>query len=351
MLKILLFPFAILYDVVTRLRNYMYDRGLKPSIGFDLPVIGVGNLAVGGTGKTPMIEYLVRLLYGSYQVATLSRGYGRNTKGFVLASSEENASTIGDEPYQYFRKFQSRITVAVGEERALAIPLLLQEQENVDVILLDDSFQHRRVRPSLHILLTDFNRPFYEDLLLPAGRLRESAGGAARADLIVVTKCPTDVAEESLIRIEHNIRQIADKPVFFTAIAYGNPVAFGNATEICGPDVILMTGIANTVPLVNYVKAHFRLIDHMEFPDHYQYKQEDFEKLLQRVKSEKFSVLTTEKDMVKIDVDEFRELNRQISFFYIPITVQFLKDDIEFDEVVLNHVRERLEKKNAETER
>lgn len=349
MLKILLYPFSVLYDVVTRLRNYLYDRGLKPSVGFDVPVISVGNLAVGGTGKTPMIEYLIRLLSQDYQVATLSRGYGRKTKGFVLAGYSDNADTIGDEPCQYLRKFGSRITVAVGEERALAIPSLLQEKD-LDVILLDDAFQHRRVRPSLQILLTDYNRPFYRDLLLPSGRLRESAAGAARADLVVVTKCPADVSEDAIMRAEKQVREIADKPVFFSKISYGTPVSFEQTVSQVGEAVLLVTGLANANPLVDHVRNHYSMVDHIEFPDHHHYTRHDIESIIRKAAAGNCSVLTTEKDMVKIDVHDFRELIRQTPFFYLPITVQFLKHEEEFDEIILHHVRS-LDKKSSESDR
>ena len=168
-LRVLLFPFAIIYNVITSLRNRLYDQGVKPSIKFELPVIGVGNLTAGGTGKTPLTEYLIRLLARNYKVATLSRGYGRRTKGFRIAQPTDSAATVGDEPFQFFVKFGDRVKVAVGEERALAIASLLQQYPRTEVILLDDAFQHRRVIPSLNILLTDYHRPFYEDLLLPAG--------------------------------------------------------------------------------------------------------------------------------------------------------------------------------------
>jgi tetraacyldisaccharide 4'-kinase len=345
MLKILLFPFSLLYDAVTRLRNHLYDRGLKPSIQFDLPVIGIGNLTVGGTGKTPMVEYLIRLLSTDFRVGILSRGYGRKTKGYRFAHGNETAQTIGDEPFQYAKKFRSKITVAVGEERALAIPLMLQENESLEVILLDDSFQHRRVRPSLNLLLTDYNRLFYKDLLLPAGRLRESAAGADRADLIVVTKCPPDIADDELIEIETHIRSTAEKPVFFASISYSNPIPFELTNSPCGNDVILVTGIASANPLVEYIRRNYTLIEHLGFGDHYNYSLNDVRQMVEKAQKANASIITTEKDMVKIDTPEFHEIIQNQQFFYIPIAVQFLKGESEFDEVILNHVRNGLDKK------
>jgi tetraacyldisaccharide 4'-kinase len=328
----------------------LYDRGLKPSVSFNIPVVCVGNLTVGGTGKTPMIEYLIRLLSPAYKIATLSRGYGRATKGFFIASSKDNALTLGDEPYQFFRKFHDRVTVAVGEERALAIPLILQGTEDVEVVLLDDAYQHRRVRPSFNILLTDYNRPFYMDLLLPAGRLRESKMGASRADLVVVTKCPRDTSDDTMMEIEKDIRQIAAKPIFFTAIGYSNPLPFPLTQGACKPEVILLTGIADAQPLVNYVKKNFTLKKHIEYPDHHRYTASELEDLAaQAAELGNVSIVTTEKDMVKIDTREFERHLKHLSLFYIPITVQFLKNETDFDEIILNHVKNVVDKNNRES--
>jgi tetraacyldisaccharide 4'-kinase len=340
MLKFVLYPFAILYDGITRFRNHLYNKGLKPSVAFDIPVISVGNLTVGGTGKTPMIEYLIRLLSPQYTVATLSRGYGRSSKGFIIADDQSDASLIGDEPYQLFKKFKS-VTVAVGEERALAIPLMLQENENLQVILLDDAFQHRRVRPSLQILLTDFNRLFFNDCVLPAGRLRESKTGAARADVIVVTKCPFTLSAEERQHLQIKIRSIADKPVFFTAIGYEKPIAFPGTRTPIGKEVILVTGIANATPLKAHVEKHFSVRNHLEFPDHHVYTAEDLRRILEKSGPD-VSVITTEKDMAKLDVPAFAEYLNQSPFFYLPITVQFLNNSSDFDRLIRHHIEAQL---------
>lgn len=339
-LKTLLFPFAVIYGWITDLRNTLYERGVKPSVKFSIPVISVGNLTVGGTGKTPMIEHLVRLLSPSFQTATLSRGYGRKTKGFRLATDADSAETIGDEPCQYFRKFGDRIKVAVGEERALAIPMILQEVSELQVVLLDDAFQHRRVKPSFNILLSDYTRPFYEDLLLPAGRLRESRNHASRADVVVVTKCPPEIGAEECLRIEHSIREYADKPVFFTTISYGAPTPFGDSTAAPGTKVVLITGIANPAPLVRYVSHNYELVEHIAFRDHHSFEAADVRRIAaEAAKHPGCSVLTTEKDMVKLE-PLVRELAPGgVSFFYLPITVQFLKEQREFDDMIVNHIR------------
>lgn len=339
-LKTLLFPFAVLYGWIMDLRNTLYDRGIKPSVRFDLPVISVGNLTVGGTGKTPMVEYLVRLLTPDFRTATLSRGYGRKTRGFRLAASPDTAETIGDEPCQYFRKFGSRVPVAVGEERALAIPLMIQELPDLEVILLDDAFQHRRVKPSFNILLCDYTRPFYKDLVMPAGRLRESKHNASRADVLVVTKCPPQIADDELMQIARSLRKLVAKPVFFSFVSYGSPVPFERTGISFTDEVILVTGIGNPEPLVRHVSANFKLIRHFTFPDHHFYKPSDLNDILSDVKrNPRCSVLTTEKDMVKLESPALGALTEQIPLFYLPITVQFLREGREFDEMILSHVR------------
>ncbi|RAW01324.1 tetraacyldisaccharide 4'-kinase [Pseudochryseolinea flava] len=341
MLRVLLFPFALLFDLITRIRNYAYDRGLKPAVRFDIPVICVGNLAVGGTGKTPMIEHLIRMLRPQHRIATLSRGYGRNTKGFRLASSADNASTLGDEPFQMYLKFGDQVSVAVGEDRAFAIPHIIQAQEEAPtVVLLDDAFQHRRVVPKFSIILTDFTKPFYNDYVLPAGRLREAARGARRADAIVITKCPSDLTEETMIEMEHEVRRYADKPVFFTKIHYGEVVPFaGGIGKSINPDVILVTGIANAQPMKQYVQQQYRLIEHVERPDHYDYNTKDFEELESLLKKHpKASILTTEKDMVKLRSASFSGKNTQLPMFYLPIETEFIKNGEDFDAMIMNAV-------------
>jgi tetraacyldisaccharide 4'-kinase len=339
-LRILLFPFAVLYNLVTSLRNRFYDQGLRPSVKFELPVIGVGNLTVGGTGKTPLIEYLIRLLARTYQVATLSRGYGRNTKGFRMAELTDSAATIGDEPFQFHVKFGDRVKVTVGEERALAIANILQLAPRTEVILLDDAFQHRRVTPSLNILLTDYHRPFYEDFLLPAGRLRESRSGADRADIVIVTKCPKDITDEQMIDIEKSVREFVEKPVFFTRIRYGNPTPFGRANQRIGDQIALLSGISNPRPLEHHVAKNFKLKTHFNYSDHHPYRAADLERLLRFVEQNPgASILTTEKDKVKLTAPEFESFIRQLPIFYLPIEVEFLKNGQDFDEMVLNSIR------------
>jgi tetraacyldisaccharide 4'-kinase len=338
LLRILLLPFALLYRVLTGLRNYAYDRGLRPVASFDVPVITVGNLTVGGTGKTPMIEHLIRLLQSAHRVATLSRGYGRETRGFRLAGPGDTARTLGDEPAQFYRKFGALATVAVGEDRAFAIPNILQEREDTAVVLLDDAYQHRRVKPAFTILLSDYNRPFYTDLLLPAGRLRESRGGAARADVVVITKCPPEIQEEECIEIEKQVRRYAQTPVFFTTVRYGAPTPFGEHRQTTpAAEVILLTGIAQAGPLKKYVASDYTIVAHLAFADHHAYATTDLDTLRRLARQHPHaSILTTEKDMVKLVDVQLAEARAGLPFFFLPIEVEFIKNGEDFDAMIQN---------------
>ncbi len=333
LLRVILFPFAVLYDIVMRIRNRLYDLSLKPSVSFEVPIISVGNLTIGGTGKTPMVEHLIRSLGKQANVATLSRGYGRRTKGMRIANSHDDASTIGDEPFQLYNKFSHIVLVAVGEDRVMAVTHLVDQFPKIDLILMDDAFQHRRVKPSLEILLTDYHRPFYNDYLLPAGRLRESKVGAERADAVVVTKCPAEISDDEMMEIEQSIRKFADKPIFFAGIRYSNPIPFGNHSFDLQDTIILVTGIANSETLKNYLATRFNLVKHFDFPDHHHYTQSDLQKIKSLV-SPSTSIITTEKDMVKLDGEEFKQSIIGLPFFYLPIEMNFIKNGEDFDALV-----------------
>ncbi|MEJ7645658.1 MAG: tetraacyldisaccharide 4'-kinase [Chryseolinea sp.] len=339
-LRILLYPFAVLYHLITSIRNTLYDQGRKASVRFDLPVLSVGNLAVGGTGKTPMIEYLIRLLCNEYEVATLSRGYGRQTKGFHIADPSDNAKTLGDEPFQFYVKYGDRVTVAVGEERAFAIPNILQKVRKTEIILLDDAYQHRSVRPSLNILLTEYYRPFYNDFLLPAGRLRESKENARRADLVLVTKCPEELSDEDMIEIEKELRKYADKPVFFTHIRYGSPVAYSRQDKVMKDNVIVVSGISNPRPFITHARQNFKVIKELTFKDHHDFTVADLEKFVRyQQQYPNVSLLTTEKDKAKLGSAELSAYTSQLSLFYIPIEFFFNRNGRDFDEIVLNSIK------------
>lgn len=341
-LRFLLFPFAVLYDGITALRNMLYDRNYKPSTRFDIPVISVGNLAVGGTGKTPMVEYLIRLLKPEYKIATLSRGYGRKTKGFRIAGATDTAATVGDEPFQIYKKFTPDVQVVVGEERAYAIPMLLQEFEDTRTVIMDDAYQHRSVVPGLSILLTEYSHPFFHDYVLPAGRLRESKSGAKRADAIVVTKCPSHLSDDEAMEFERNIRQYSDKPVFFSKIRYGEPVCFGKPGSKFSSHVILLTAIANPHILEGYVRKNFLLEKHFSFRDHYAFTEGDLhevETMANKYPDGMVCILTTEKDKVKLARTELQLYLSRLPFFYLPIETEFIRNGKDFDMLVLSFLK------------
>lgn len=330
MRRFLLLPFSLLFDLLTRARNWLYDRGWKKQVRFDVPVISVGNLTVGGTGKTPMVEYLVRLLSPGKRIAIISRGYGRTTKGFRRCSALDNAATVGDEPFQYYIKFKD-IAVAVGEDRENAIRQMLTEIPDLDVILLDDAFQHRRVRPSFSILLTNYQRLFFKDNLMPAGRLREFPKGASRADVVVVTKCPEHITREEMSGITDQIHRFAHREVFFSVIRYQDPVPFYPQSSIRGV-VALITGVANAGPFADYVCGKWEVVKQIAFPDHYQYSEKDV-KRFQALRSAypDVSFITTEKDMVKL-----KDLvGADLPFFYVPIEMHVISDQKKFDHLIL----------------
>lgn len=333
--QVILFPFAILYNWITRFRNHLYNIGYKPSFDFEVNVICVGNLSVGGTGKSPMVNFLTDVLGKDHHVATLSRGYGRKSQGFRLASSEDGPKDIGDEPLMFYQRSSGQMPVAVSEDRVYAIPAMLMEVPETQVIILDDGFQHRTVNPGLSILLTRFDRPFYKDHLLPAGRLREGRVGANRADIIVVTKCPGQLSASEEEPIRSAIRKYSQASVFFTHVEYGEKVAFqnpGGSTQ----DFIAVSGIAHNEDFIKYCQDNFSIRQSFTFPDHHSYTQRDVDQLCEHLK-EDAGLLTTEKDWVKLQ--KFTDL-QGYSCFYVPIAIRFLKDETLFIEEVQNSLKE-----------
>ncbi|AHM62516.1 tetraacyldisaccharide 4''-kinase [Flammeovirgaceae bacterium 311] len=347
-----LYPLSILYDGITRSRNLLYERGWFNSYGFDRLLISVGNLSVGGTGKTPMVEYLVRLLLPHYPLATLSRGYGRSTKGFRLATPLDTALTLGDEPYQYYRKWEGSLPVAVGEDRALAINYLLKERPELEIILLDDAYQHRRVRPHFNILLTTFQQPFWRDHLLPAGRLRESRKGAKRAQALVITKCPATLPEAEQHRLEQAARQYLneDVPVFFSTIEYEPALPLSQlATKEPpkpGSPVLLLSGLANPKPLVEWVRTHYQLVGHQQYGDHHQFTAANLKKLQEEYYSHAGTgtiIITSEKDAARLVHPQLKLMLQELPLYYIPIRQRFLESDSkDFDLLILKSMAEKL---------
>jgi tetraacyldisaccharide 4'-kinase len=336
-IRFLLFPFAVLYDVITSLRNVFYDKGIFKSTEFDLPVIAVGNLNVGGTGKSPQIEYLIRLLQKRYRVAVLSRGYKRKTQGFVLINSKHTAEDVGDEPLQFFKKF-STISVAVDANRVNGIQQL-QSKVQPDVILLDDAFQHRKVKAGFYVLLTKYGDLYANDFLLPTGNLRESRSGAKRANVILVTKCPQNLSEAEKEQIEKALKVNKKQSVFFSTISYHSKtkgfhqVALDDLKEY---EIVLITGIANPTPLLNFLQEKECSFQHSNYPDHHNFSAQEIQKIqtsFEQLSSEKKILLTTEKDFMRLS-DTISELS------YIEIESTFLSNQESFDQMILERVNE-----------
>ena len=340
--RILLLPFAILYGLVVWIRNWLYDHGLLKSDSFGLPLICVGNLSVGGTGKSPMVEYLVLHLKNRYKVATLSRGYKRKTKGYALATDETTALDIGDEPMLFHRKFPD-IPVAVGEERIVAIPQLLHDNPSTQVIILDDAFQHRAIQSGLNIVLTEYGNLFTRDFFVPTGDLRDMPSSYKRADIIVVTKCRENITTQERIDITDEIHPLTHQKVFFSAISYGTPYHIINHKFTFIDDkteVLLVTGIANPKPLKNFLEDRIETYYMMPFNDHHIFTIDDWRDIVKRFNSIECSkkiILTTEKDAMRFM--KFRQELSGMPFFVIPIENQFLFDqENEFMNTVISFV-------------
>ncbi len=339
----LLNPLNWLYGGITDVRNTLYDRRIISVLRPPIYTISVGNITVGGTGKTPHVDYLVRLLKPFGPLATLSRGYGRQTRGFRLATDADTADTIGDEPLLLYRKHghsqrvgQTPVLISVGEKRAEAIPELLKIEPDLQVIILDDAFQHRPVQAHLNLLLTDYNRPFYDDQPFPGGRLRERRHGARRADAVLVTKCPDGLSRTGQQAIQDRIRAYgrADVPVFFTGFRYGDPINFVDPSiRTVLKSVVLVSGIARAESLETYVNSHFSLVRHWRFADHYRYTAADLKRILAELPVDT-TVLTTEKDFVKLAPLLAETGDNASRFAYLPIDVQFLENETLFRELI-----------------
>ena len=341
--QLILWPLTALYDGITRFRNHLYNAGYQKTLDFTPFIVSVGNLSVGGTGKSPMIEYLTDwLLQENYSVGILSRGYGRKTKGVRLANDADTAETIGDEPYQFYRKFhQNSVPIVVAEERVLGVPEIMHHHPETQVILLDDAYQHRAIARNLNLLLTSFDRPFYQDWVLPAGRLRESRAGAQRADAVIVTKCPEDISLAQRTQITSSIQQYTTEgaPVFFSSIHYGEPKPIFSDEKL-SEKVIAFSGIARPKLFQDYVRQHFLTQECITFADHHRYTENDSKQLSKTARQQTgdISFITTEKDMVKL-IDGSAAW-QALPIFYLPIETHFLPDDTEFSSWVAQQLSE-----------
>ncbi|HUC80231.1 MAG TPA: tetraacyldisaccharide 4'-kinase [Flavisolibacter sp.] len=325
--RILLLPFALLFGLIVIIRNWLYEKGVLKSAAFGLPLIGVGNLSVGGTGKSPMVEFLVMHLKGRYKVATLSRGYKRKTKGYALANENTTAIDIGDEPLQFYKKFPD-VPVAIGEERIVAIPQLLHDRPETQVIILDDVFQHRAINPGFNILLTDCGNLFTRDFFLPTGDLRDEKGSYKRANVIIVTKCNPDLSEQEKQSLIREIEPVKGQQVFFTTIAYGVPYHITHRTFYQldeATEVLLVTGIANPMPLKAFLEQRINTYYMMHYNDHHIFSIDDWrdiKKRFENMDAERKIVLTTEKDAMRLL--KFSSEIDGMPFYVMPIEHKFL---------------------------
>jgi tetraacyldisaccharide 4'-kinase len=342
-LRLLLFPFSLVYGLVVIIRNWCYDVGLFKSRAFDMPIISVGNLDVGGSGKTPMTEYLIRLLKDDHQLATLSRGYGRDTKGYYIATQDSPASEVGDEPAQLKHKFPE-VNVSVCEDRVAGAAQL---QPANDVIILDDAYQHRAIKPGFSILLFDYRQLMATNLLLPAGNRREPFWGRKRADIIIITKCPLTLDGDGQERVRRVVSPYAHQQLFFTAISY-RPLHKGGVTSGMEIDaattVFLLTGIANPAPMYQYIAQSAQQIIHHKYPDHHRFSLKNIAKLADDFKActaDKKIIITTEKDMQRLGEQELLPLTDQLPIYTLPIGVEFLNNGgQQFNTLIQNYVRQ-----------
>ena len=340
-IKILLAPFSLLYGLGVSLRDFFYRKGLLKGISFNLPVISVGNLSVGGAGKTPHIEYLIRSLKDYLNIATLSRGYKRKTRGFHYVQPQLTAEQIGDEPLQFKRKFPN-ITVTVCESRTFAIPQIISDHPDTQVVLLDDAFQHRSVQPGLNILLTEYNYPFTKDYLLPSGRLREWRSAYQRADIIIISKCPAQLSEADRDRMLKEIKPFPHQRVYFSYYDYFRPYYIFNSRYVLEwqPDMelLLICAIARTDYLVDYLEEQVKTVRILEYEDHHHFTNYDVGHLkanFDRMEAEKKVIITTEKDAMRLEAHKKYLTDHRLPIFALPVQVKFHFDDQErFDQDV-----------------
>lgn len=341
--RYLLLPISWIYGGIIWLRNKLYDKNILKSSSFNFPIICVGNLATGGTGKTPMTEYLLRLLKTDFKTATLSRGYKRKTTGFAVADADTTALEIGDEPMQFHQKFPD-VTIAVGEERVVAIPQLLHERPETELIILDDAYQHRQIKAGFNIILTDYNNLFTRDFILPAGDLRDVRSSYKRADIIIVTKCKPDLSQAERDSIIAEIKPTNRQTVYFTRIVYGKSHHLFTKVEIdISPEcsILLVCGIANPAPLKKHLEKHTDSYDMLRYPDHHIFHSNDLKDIRQQFEktdAAKKLVLTTEKDAVRLE--KFENELKDFPIYVIPIEHVFMFNEAEqFAAEIINFIK------------
>lgn len=342
LVKVLLSPFALLYGLIIGIRNKIYALGLLKSAKYNLPVIGVGNLTLGGAGKTPHVEYLIRLLSPYLVTGILSRGYRRKSKGFRVVERSDTSLTAGDEPLQYRLKYPE-VTVAVSESRSIGIPLMLQYRPDIKVVLLDDSYQHLSVTPGLNILLTEYNRPYSVDYLLPMGRLREWKSGANRADIIIITKCPELIDEDEKKLIKNSLRALPHQKVFFSRYIYGLPyhIMQGSRQDLGSYDeLILLSAIADESYLLDYLEKKVARVHTMIYEDHHYFSPHEISLLHQKyenLKHQNAAIVTTEKDATRLILHRDFIKQHQLPILVLPIHVSFVDNDADAFDLVVQH--------------
>ena len=347
---LILYPISLIYGIIVSFRNWFYNSNIFSEKEFDIPIISIGNITVGGTGKTPHSEYIIRNLKKNLNIALLSRGYKRKSKGFILSDNNSTLFEIGDEPLQIKNKFQD-IQVAVCAKRVIGIERLLKldTEKNLDLILLDDAYQHRAVKAGISILLMDFNNPIYEDHLLPYGNLRETFHEKYRANIVIVTKTPVDIKPIERRIIEKNLNLFPYQSLYYSTIKYGNIIPVLNFNKFL-PDIeqikydfLIVTGIANPETLYKYLKVKAKSIKTLKYSDHHFYSKADFEHIIkdyENIVSSNKIIITTEKDSIRFKNSNYRELLINLPLFYISIEIEFLQEDgINFNNQIINYVK------------
>lgn len=345
LVQLLLAPFSLLYGLGVSLRNAFYRAGLLKSMTFSVPVISVGNLSVGGAGKTPHIEYLIRLLREHIQIATLSRGYSRKTRGFLEVERNNDAERVGDEPLQFKRKYPD-IGVYVAEDRAFAIPQIVMKKSDTQMVLLDDAFQHRSVKPGVNILLTEYSNRFTQDFLLPAGRLREWRESYERADVIIISKCPQTISQEEKEAIRAEINPLPHQQLFFSYYAYQAPYYQFNPRYRLQLDekldVLLICAIAKTDYLIDYLQSQVGSVQSLEFADHHYFNKEDISNLhrsFKKIDTNRKVIITTEKDAMRLELHRDFLIKERLPIFVLPTEVQFhFGEGPQFDEIIRQYL-------------
>jgi tetraacyldisaccharide 4'-kinase len=340
--RMLLFPFSLIFALIIWVRNKMFDKGWISSSSFNLPLIGIGNLTTGGTGKSPMVEYILASFKDQFKMAVLSRGYKRKTSGYALANEHSTALEIGDEPMQFYKKFPS-VTIAVGEERIVAIPQLLHDVPGIEVIVLDDAYQHRYITPGLNMLLTDYNNLYTRDWFLPTGDLRDLPSSYKRADALVVTKCPADLTAEQKEGICNELNPLPHQQVFFTTISYGMPyhLVTNQPTSLSlETEALLVSGIANPRQLKKYLSDNTGAYYELLYEDHHIFSIDDLKEIRKRfdsIPSADKMIITTEKDAMRLT--KFKEAFANYPVFVLPMGMVFLFDDENrFRELIANFI-------------